>query len=205
MPRMPTFGGDVHSTDATPMSAARLAAEAAFGPAPLLAEAPQPIQAQVVVRRGRAAALTPAAAAVDEAGVDPSAPFAAKGPRVFRVEAAAMPVAMLTEPVPSPVAANSSGSAAALAPKGRLRRATADQRPGPVLHVVHTLPPRPAASPPLLPVGALAARLALVEPVLAEIRRAQALLFVDHSQAGEWQRLGRVADAIRLALRTMTR
>jgi hypothetical protein len=67
------------------------------------------------------------------------------------------------------------------------------------------LPPRPVAAQQLQPVSALAARLALVEPVLADIRRAQALQFVDHSQASEWQRLGRVADGIRQALSTMSR
>jgi hypothetical protein len=215
VPRRPATSRDANAkhadgSDATPMSAARLAAEAAFA-APPLFSTPSPTQstsALVTVRRARGTALAPAAdEETDTAGESGHASSPVKGPRVFRVDA---PVLVATAAdasrQPSTWQADeavpiSSSPIWPTAP--RLRRSSTHKRPGPVLHVVHALPPRQEL--PLLPLLALTAQLARVEPVLADIRFAQALRLMDNNQASEWQRLGRVADDIRQALQTMLR
>jgi hypothetical protein len=191
------------SSDAAPMSAARLAAEAAFAPAPVHDAPPLLLPAQVVVRRARGAPLTlAAAAATDSAG--PSAASSTKGPRVFRVEAAASPIALADDHPRWPATTNGHDGVAHM-PTSRPRRTAADKRPGPVLHVVHALPARPEPAPQAQRLDELTVQLARLEPVLADIRRAQAFRLVDESCAREWQRLSGVADDIRRALGLMLR
>lgn len=52
---------------------------------------------------------------------------------------------------------------------------------------------------------AVIAELALVEPVLESIRRAQAFRVIDDRFAGEWKRLARRVDAIQGKLRAQLR
>jgi hypothetical protein len=230
MQRSTARGAEAPGSDATPMSAARLAAEAAFGPAPFATAQPPSLLAQVTVRRARGTPMAPVAApaamAEDGANVFNSASNSAtnsatnpatnpatdsaadsaitKSPRVFRIEAAPAPDTLAPDSLVLQAASNGHDGAAHQRLSGP-RRAASDKRPGPVLHVVHALPPRhePPAQP--LRLDALSILLARVDPVLTEIKRAQAFQFVDDSLGGEWQRLARVADGIRLTLNMMLR
>jgi hypothetical protein len=191
MRHLPSRDAGGKGNDATPMSAARLAAEAAFA-APLFSAPPASAPAQVTVRRARGPGLATAVADdVDTSSAGPSDSSTAKGPRVFRIDAAPSAVTLVADDLPTPTAWQGD-DAVVSRPTSRLRRTATDKRPGPVLHVVHTLPSRQVTS--LQPLGALTTQLALLEPVLADIQHAQAFQFVDNSQASEWQRLGRVAD-----------
>jgi hypothetical protein len=206
------------SAAASPMSAARMAAEAAFSGPLFVAEPALLPPAHVTVRKARSAALVSADAAVairaDDAALSSTA--TTKGPRVFRVDAGPAPVGLGADmpwPHPAAIAATTaitraktdSHDGAVRPAKVQVRRAAADKRPGPVLHLVHKLPTRHDAPPQPLPVNELVRQLARVEPVLADIRRAQAFRFLDQSLAAEWQRLSRVADGIRQTLAKMHR
>ena len=187
----------------TPMSAARLAAEAAFaGPRSPVSE---PVRALVTVRRARLA-LPPQAAAAGAA--EPAAP-AAKVQRVFRIDAPREPPPQGPLPGPSaaePVAAATPRAAEAAAPAPppavvrRRRRADPDKRPGPVLHVVVDLPPPPAAPAAPLQAAQLMEALDALDPLLQDIARAQAWRFDGSAFQAEWQRLSQQLDALRAEL-----
>lgn len=75
----------------------------------------------------------------------------------------------------------------------RARRPAPDRRPGPVTHVLKA-PPRPP--PPAGQAADLAAQLARLAPVLAEIERAQAFQFLDDRHEADEQRLLERAAAL---------
>jgi len=194
---------------AAPMSAARLAAEAAFA-GPRLALAPPP-PAQVVVRRARLAAdaVEPVAKQPGDIGNSPAPDPVGKGPRVFRIQAAQGMTAQdaaATNAHQARVQRSSmpaDGPAAGVGP--RSRRIGSDKRPGPVLHKVHTLPvlqrPDEGSATEL---DRLRARLAAVGQLLSTIGAAPSFQAVDEHFALEWQRLSLKADDIQrdlLALR----
>jgi len=168
-----------------PMSAARLAAEAAFA-APAQPEPPPQAPAQVTLRRSRLAGGLDEAAgggAVAPTGMPPEA----AGPRVFRVVAApsaaapaVAPRALLDEAVATPATP-------------RKRRVRAEQRPSPV--VVVQVAPAPAPAAPLQP-EALRAELQRAGALLEVAARAQAFHIDPHAFDRDWQRLSRRADEL---------
>lgn len=176
------------------MSAARLAAEAAFAGPRDSATPANP--AQVIVRRDRRA--DPAAARPIGTGDNTnSAPAdAGKGPRVFRVEGVRSPA-----PHDMPPA-----DPAVTGVVQRSRRIATDRRPGPVLHQVHATPlPQRAAGPWASALDLLRSRLADVGQLLRAVAHAQSLQFVDERFDLEWQQLSRKADGIRQDLQALRR
>jgi hypothetical protein len=166
-----------------PRSAAWLVAEGAFA---LQQRAPRPSTTVVTVKRSRVVVQTPAHVLAQDVIADASS-SQDEGRRVFRIEAAptgasvgSTAQASTSEPVEQ--------VPSAAMPVPCSRRVASDKRPGPVLHIV--------AAPGALSsdggdtktagmsndqVEALVAMLAQVEPILDDIRRAQAFRFVDGS------------------------
>ncbi len=180
------------------MSASRLAAEAAFA-APQFS-APPPSQAQVTIRKARVAVFAAQPVVTDE-GLSAMEP-ATQGPRVFRVEApqAGHSTQAMGDALHEPLAASAGDADAVVAVVPRSRRAAADKRPGPVLHVVHALPARPLADAAAPSLRGLIAELASVGPTLDAIRCAQSFEIVDRRAEIEYQRLSRLAEDIRSEL-----
>lgn len=169
------------------MSAARRAAEAAFAGA---TRQPAPSrETKVIVRSARLVRRAETPQVTD--GMSAPTQPASRAPRVFRIDgtgATFQPEVPATEAAP------------------RSRRVASDRRPGPVLHVVHAVPPSPdVASMTVAQLKTVIAELALVEPVLALIQRAQAFRAIDDRFAREWLRLARRADAIQGKLRARLR
>jgi hypothetical protein len=169
-----------------PMSAARLAAEAAFSAPPSPATATD-APAQVTLRKSRWVLGTDELAAGntngDAAGNAAGAASAGKSARVFRVNAE--PVAVV----------NRVHETASAVP--RTRRLDADKRPGPVVHLVQALPAREAVA--LMPAPspqAMRAELHQVGLLLQAAERASALRFDVDSPAQEWQRLSQKIDSL---------
>lgn len=175
------------------MSAARQAAEAAFASAP--GEPTSAREAAVTVRTAR---LVRRAEAPPLAANDTSAAVqaASRAPRVFRIEGA--------EAQSSTASSRDDRPAAEAAP--RSRRVASDRRPGPVLHVVPAVPPSTdPANMTVAQLKAVIAELALVEPVLELIQRAQAFRVIDDRFAREWLKLARRADAIQAEIQAQLR
>lgn len=162
------------------------AAQQAFSEQPSLA---QP-QAVVVVRKGRGqVAAAPVAGGAVADGV--AEPQVARPARVFRVSAVLMPSDEAAEAASG--RDDSSVSREGDGPRRR-RRAASDKRPGPVVRIV----PGAASRSPLSTlsgpggefsvhqVAALHTLLADVDAVVAEIRLAVALEFVDRDAPGLW-------------------
>ncbi len=172
------FDADRDLAAKAPISAARLAAEAAFGAPPFQ---PTPAsQAQITVRRARygVVAQQPVADAVAVAELT------GKGPRVFRVE-------------PAFAVATTAAVATASAAPTRRRRSSPDKQPGQVVHVVHLQPARPEAPAPAAPLAdSLVAALARVAPVLESIQRAQSFHFIDDRFDPAWRRLSKQAEEL---------
>lgn len=175
-----------------PMSAARLAAEAAFA-APAQPEPPPQAPAQVTLRRSRLAGGLDEAAGGGVASPSGMPPEAA-GPRVFRVVAAPSAFALALAP-----RALLDGSAAPPAVP-RKRRVRAEQRPSPV--VVVQVATAPAA--PLQP-EALRAELQRAGALLEVAARAQAFHIDPHAFDRDWQRLSRRADELLKELQAQQR
>lgn len=190
-----------------PMSAARLAAEAAFG-APLQVRPPV-LQAQVTVRKARP--LDPS----DEPGTAESSPASTEGatepstkaPRIFRVDAVRLadpadtPAAEAARSSPAP--ADNDPPAASVAP--RRRRVSPDKRPGPVLHVVQAVPVRkePQADPLELAGGRAASSRGTPGP--ATMTNPPAPVFINQRFAAEWQSLSRRVDDLHRQLKARLR
>lgn len=185
------------------MSAHRLAAEAAFAAPPL--SAPSPSQAQIAIRKARIAVLAAQPVVTDEcqAALEP----AAHRPRVFRVEAprAVHSMQALGDSKHTLLAISAGDADADAVVVPRSRRAAADKRSGPVLHVVHALPARPPLEPVAPSLRGLIAELANVEPTLDAIRCALSFEIVDRRTAVEYPRLSRVAEDIRSELEACLR
>ena len=190
------------------MSAARLAAEAAFAAPPPPSASPE--QVQVTVRRTRLTAPVAELAAVDN--THPAVEPTRKAPRVFTLEAAQAPrqpdalLGVQPLPLPLPPAASIRSDSPAADAKARSRRIAIDKRPGPVLHVLHSVPPqtRPAElAPPRL--ATLIDELARVGPVLESIAQAQSFRFMDDRFAKEWQQLSQRADDLLMKLNALIR
>ena len=169
------------------MSAARLAAEAAFA-APTLQPTSAPVT-QITVRKRRTASLEPAPAQAQAlAAVDPHAEEAlSAGPRTFRVEVVKE---QGTEEAQGPAEADAADADA----RGWRSRRAHQQRPGPVTHTVLELPARPVEPS----VQQLKAELAEVGPVLEGIQRAQDTVFIDRVADTAWQELSSRVDALSL-------
>lgn len=188
------------STSESPMSAARLAAEAAFAP-PQARSAPsnEPL---VIVKRARVLAQAGPSLVAQTAGPARQAEAIEdrdKPPRVFRVHKPSDP----TECPPADPGQ----------PARRRRRKPPEQRPGAVvLRVVQTpadapstraADPQGADRPDRWPRYATIEALAAVGPVLDAIARAQAFQFIDERYALEWERLSRKAERLREDLQSM--
>lgn len=161
------------------MSAARLAAEAAFG-APL--QALQPVlQAQVTVRKARQLDPADEPAALAPAPAEGATEASAKAPRIFRVDAVRLSDPEDPRLVEASDASQVPGSHDMPAVPRRRHRSP-DKRPGPVLHVVQ----------------AAAAPAQTLEPMApAE----GSFTIVDPRFAAEWQRLSRLVDGLQRDLR----
>ena len=198
------FGLDGEPPPAASVSAARLAAEAAFAAPTFQPTAHTP--ALVTVRRARLGMVARQADGDDArptSGTPPSshpasddrsfADVMGKAPRVFRLEtarsASTAPAAVATLPVVAK----------------RQRRTAPDKRPGQVLHVVHMQPQPP--QPPMATTAAarpltLLAALARVAPVLDAIQHAQSFSLLDERFEQAWQRLLKQADQLLAQLRS---
>ena len=194
------------------MSAARMAAEAAFA-APQFSLGPN-FKAQITVRRARVPASAQPAAA------EPSPPTdepIGKRPRVFKVEAARDHHTLQAEPAPgTPV--NLADHRQADTPKQRKRRPADHKRPGPVVLVHSPPPPLPfqliQLIQPLQPSKphkaaprseALLAGLEKITPTLAAIEQAQSYWFIDNRFDSHYQRLSKQADELLKQLRNRRR
>lgn len=200
------FGADADDLAAATRSAARLAAEAAFA-APQVRSLPQ-TSAQVIVRRTRSASL--AGKPKPEAGDGPTIETAARGARVFRVEAAptsrSARAGIAVEPSPTEASTHSSSLPvhAPASPNGR--RIAADKRPGPVSHVILAPSEREReAEAPQPRLDLLLGELERVTPVLEFIARAQAFSLVNERIAREWLRLSRKVDKLHEQIRARVR
>ena len=184
---------------AAPISAARLAAEAAFA-APALFQPTRPTTAHVTVRRARLGPLSVPAWAGE---VLPSVEPQGKAPRVFRLDAV-----HATAPTPAaPAAAAAAANSTPPAGIRRRRRVATDKLPGQVLHVIHipTRQPEPVPAVAAARPGMLSAELARVAPVLQAIQRAQSFVFIDDSFEQQWERLSLQADVLLVQLRALGR
>ena len=116
---------------------------------------------------------------------------------------AATPTATATAArTPTPPAATATPSTPA-APIRR-RRASADKRPGAVVHLVQPPPAHPAPGEQRARAwDLLSAELARLDPVLADIEHARAFRFIDDRHRADWERLSRKAEALGLALRAL--
>ena len=164
-------------------SPARLAAEAAFSISSPSSEGPAPT---VTVRRskvlepvspGEGADLAVAAEAAVEAGTSAES---GKGPRVFRLPQPSQEPIDPAPAGPSTDEGRASSASQQVAHQRKKKRAAADQRPGPVVHIFGA--PAVAAAHPGAELThqqlvALATLLASVQPILDDIERAQALRF----------------------------
>jgi hypothetical protein len=199
------------------MSAARLAAEAAFAAPEFRAE--QPPLVPITTRQMRwtdAPGLAPVPEPENEqtpapkaqplaVESDPNAPPQARAPRVFRIETApklpsndALAAAAATPPAdPWP------GRGPTAHPGPRSRRKASHRQPGPVLHVVHppAVPSEPEAPRPRLDL--LRAELANIGTVLDEAQRASSLQFVATNVSGEWERIWRKGEGIYLDIKKL--
>lgn len=196
---VPAEGNGLHTA---PISAARLAAEAAFT-APPSNPAPA-VQTQVTVRKVRLAASA-SPTGMPAAGAQDSGEQARKAPRVFRLDASqAAPNLQMSA---DQAAVQTSSAAVSIGMTRRSARKATDKRPGPVVHVIHALPVQrreiqKVAQPTL---EALIMKLACVEPVLQQIQHAQALVFIDERFSKEWQRCSRRADELHRELKALLR
>ena len=174
-----------------PMSAARLAAETAFSDSrPPPAEQPPTI----TVRRSRGFGADIAGAeTVFPADGTAAPPSATKGPRIFRLGPTASQAADSTAEPGQVPAAGSRPPEVAEAPTSRRRRRVADnQKPGPVVQLFKAaIAPGEGTHAALVAdavtreqVAALAEMLARVQPILEDIRRAQAFRLFDSGSAG---------------------
>ena len=196
------YKADANELVAATKSAARLAAEAAFA-APQVRSLVQPL-AQVTVRRTRSAsvAVEPPPEASDSPTIEPTA----RGPRVFKVEAApispSVEAGLATLPPPTEGSTHSDSLPAHAPATPSERRIATDKRPGPVLHVVHAPPKRQRESEVLQrQLELLTSGLDRVKPVLETIARAQAFSLVDERFAREWMRLSQKVDRLRAQIR----
>jgi hypothetical protein len=174
------------------MSAARQTAEAAFAGVPRHPTSSR--EAEVIVRAVRRARTAEPPPAVADTSAASQA--ASRAPRVFRIEGARAqaPAASARSDRPVPEAVP------------RSRRVASDRRPGPVLHMVQAVSPGPEATGmTVAQLKTVIAELALVEPVLELIRRAQAFRVIDDRFDREWLRLAQRADMIQGKLRARLR
>jgi hypothetical protein len=198
IPATLAFGrADADPAAAAPMSAARLAAEAAFAGAQVhtLPLAPT----QITTRRNRLALLAaPDAADEDSAAADGTE----KRPRVFRVAAAA-PV---PAPAPVPATAQAIGVGETTRHAARPRRLRSDKRSGPILQVLSPLPARPPEpAPSRSDWHLLRLELDRVGQTLQAIQTLVSWRIVDDRLADEWQRMSRQADELLVQLRKALR
>jgi hypothetical protein len=196
----PIQGGG--TTDTESMSAARLAAEAAFA-APQY-QPPPTAQAQITVRRMRPRDLPSVVAASDSTA---AAESQTKGPRVFRLTAAKPSPLVGVQPNPSTSKQASvvDRDGDKLRPHSRPRRQAAYKKPGPVLHVVHTLPARPEPQDKVPHFDSLAAQVQHIGVLLETAKRASKFRIVETSSTQEWQRLAKIASDIRREIKTQLR
>lgn len=196
-----TLAAEGSGLQTAPMSAARLAAEAAFT-APPFNPAPS-IQAQITVRKARLV-VGAAPTGMPTAAASSCGEQASQAPRVFRVDASRV----ASQPQVSailPAVRTSSAVTPIGVTKQSARRAT-DKRPGPVVHVINALPVHRREIEVAQPTqAALIVELARVGPVLEEIKRAQSLVFIDEHCSKEWQRLSGRADELRRELQAQLR
>jgi hypothetical protein len=168
-----------------------LAAEAAFaGPTFSVI---QNGQTHITVRRTRNfARAEPPAETSPAAAENP----VTKGPRVFRIDSSGAYTSVPTEPAPQSQPGQTDDTQPLLL-KTPKRRAS-DRRPGPVVLLVqeHATPgPTPAIAPTPRP-KTLLASLAQVKPILAAIKKAQSLQFIDSRFEEHYQRLSKQADVL---------
>jgi hypothetical protein len=199
------FGTEAHRPEVAPISAARLAAEAAFS-SPQFSSI-QNQQAQITVRRARI--LTHAEAPVAE-GRSGTEAAVRKDPRVFRIATTPTLQALPAEPAPDsergPVA-----NVLTIQRRPRKRNFEANKRPGPVVVLVQQQPAlQPKPQPPEQAVEAmdsqtLTTSLDRFTPIMAAIQKAQSFRFMDDGTAPQWQRLSQRADELLTQLRGRTR
>lgn len=190
--------------DRAPMSAARLAAEAAFA-APNSAQPTAAAAASVVLRRSRLVAGQGPAAQHEAAAHEAAATHAAAGKnaRVFRVQAT--PTNPFS-PEAAAGAADAEPSAPTPKPPTRARRVGSDKRPGPVLMLVQA-PVAVAAvvELPTPPLEDLLTQLNLAGQLLQAAERAQSFRLDTDSCAKEWQQLSHKIDSLREDIRSQLR
>lgn len=182
------------------MSAARLAAEAAFATFPSSEPRGTPAStAQVTVRRARLAAAAPVLATAAGHRSDEQ-PAGEKSPRVFIIPAA--PAAATTAGLPMQQGLATTETSRSSGTQQRKRRVAAEKRPGQVV-VLMSATPR-TVSTPLAPApgwASLNAAMVGLTPLLEAISHAQSLQFIDQSRAHEWQRLAQRAEELMRQLR----
>ena len=184
-----------------PLSAARLAAEAAFT-ATRLPQAPTQ-QARITVRRSK---LPGGLAAVADSVEQVVAEVAPRDARVFTIGPAHLGKAAAVSATAMQANAARSAADETPAPEAarprRLSRVPIDRRPGQVTQVVlvHTAldqPPQTAVRWQVLNDD-----LRMLTPLLNDIRCAQSLSFIDSSFERHWDRLGQQAQQISVHLGT---
>jgi hypothetical protein len=187
--------------EATPVSAARLAAEAAFASPQF--NSVQNYQAQITVRRARvvAQAEAPETQAIGETPAD-----VRKGPRIFRVLATPTDHAVAAESAPERERLRAVTPEPVLS-KRRRRNVESNKQPGPVVVVLHQQPsPKPSKPVAVAPkTKAGATGLDAVDPIWAEIQKAQSFRFMDDGTGAQWQRLSQRADDLLKQLRGQRR
>jgi hypothetical protein len=191
------------------MSAARLAAEAAFA-APAL-RPPQPVEVQITLRRARGAEVPPFEPELQPKSrasqTSADTPSAAKAPRVFRVETAQTPRSQETAPAGNGLPHEDALRDRSLKPQttSQKRRKAKHMQPGPVLHVVHTLAVPGEAEQARPRLDLMAAELVRIGKVLDEAKRAESLRFVPSGFSLEWERLWCRAENIHQYIKTQWR
>jgi hypothetical protein len=169
---------------------------------------PTPLsQAQVTVKRARAAA--PVLTAEAQGGSTLANQMTGPGPRVFRVQAAQTfeppqlqtPSPPADEPNPAPPVDLPRSDRPKPQTAGRSSRTATHKQPGPVLHLVHSIPPRPDPESEQPQFGLWAAEMTRIGIVLDDIKRAQSFTFIDDDVAAEWRRLSRAASALHLEIK----
>ncbi len=197
------FEIDRNRPDAPPVSAARLAAEAAFASPPF--SVPQNSQAQITVRRARVIDPAEAASAGSLGGAPALAP---KAPRVFRIETARSLETVPAERARAFWADDLHLNTPSAPAKRRKRRLEDNQRPGPVVVVVQQPPapraPKPSVqAAPKLQAWAVHSNRLAAQPAAAQ--EARSFVFIDDAMAAQWQRLSQRADELRKAVRRLGR
>jgi hypothetical protein len=191
----PAYRANADDLATASRSAARLAAEAAFTEPQVQKLLLQPTQ--VIVRRSRSA--SPGIKSIPGDTVAGDIEPAVKSARVFRV--ASSPLSQISEAACADRASMLVGDAPVQAHGSpRSRRRADDRRPGPVLHVVHALPGRPAAEPAGPRLDYLIEELAKVGPILESIQYAQAFEIRDIGSAAAWEQMSKTAERLRADL-----